>query len=156
MKKMKKILVVTAVVGLLGASGLMAYAATAQTPAEITAEVTGRTVEDVYAEHQEGSSYGTIASEAGVLDEFKELMLEQKKEVLDERVAAGTLTREEADAIYNTLVENQLTCDGTGSEGVKMQNGAGFGSANCLHDGTGRGMGKGSRMGQGGGMGRNR
>lgn len=66
--------------------------------------------------------------------------------MLDECVAAGTLIQEEADIIYNNLVENQLTCDGTGSDGIKMQNGAGFESANGLHDGTGQGMGKGSRM----------
>lgn len=156
MKRIKKMLVLTTVVGLMGASGAMAYAATIQTPAEITAEVTGKSVEDIYEEHQAGSTYGEIANEAGVLDEFKELIMEQKKAILDERVETGKLTQEEADAIYNNLLENQSSCDGTGSEGAKMKNGIGFGAGNALRDGTGQGERKGSRMGQGEGMRRNR
>jgi len=163
---MKKILVVTAVIGMLGVSTLGVYAATAQTPAQIVFELTGKTVEELYIEHQAGSAYGEIASEAGFLDEFKELSLIAKKAILVERVAAGTLTQEEADAYYATLVENYLTCDGTGDNALKMENGLGFGSGNGLHDGTGQGLrngngqglknGTGTHQGTGRGMGRNR
>ncbi len=163
---MKKILVVTAVIGMLGVSALGVYAATAQTPAQIVSELTGKTVEELYVEHQAGSTYGEIASEAGVLDEFKGLSLIAKKAILDERVAAGALTQEEADAYYATLVENQLTCDGTGDNALKLENGLGFGAGNGLHDGTGQGLkngtgqglknGTGTNHGTGRGMGRNR
>jgi len=163
---MKKILVVTAVIGMLGVSAMGVYAATAQTPAEITAGLTGKTVEELYIQHQEGSTYGEIASEAGFLDAFKEQSLIAKKAILDERVAAGTLTQEEADAYYAALVENQLTCDGSGDNALKMENGLGFGAGNGLHNGTGQGLkngsgqglknGTGTNQGTGRGMGRNR
>lgn len=53
----KKLLVLSAVVGVLGAAGA-AYAATVKTPAEITAGLTGKTVAQVCDEHAAGKAYG--------------------------------------------------------------------------------------------------
>ncbi|TEB15260.1 hypothetical protein Psfp_02297 [Pelotomaculum sp. FP] len=77
----RKLLVVATVAGVLGAAGA-AYAATAKTPAEITAELTGKTVSELYNERAAGKTYGTIANEAGKLDEFKHKCLSKRKSCL--------------------------------------------------------------------------
>ncbi len=153
----KKIFIAAVVVGMLGAAGA-AYAATVKTPAEITAELTGKTVEEVYSERSTGKTCGTIANEAGKLDEFKTQMLEQKKIILDQRVAEGRLTQEQADNIYNTMQSHQAICDGTGNAGIGKSYGAGFGqgNGNGICDGTGMGNGAGSGMKNGAGMGSGR
>lgn len=59
--------------------------------------------------------------------ESRSEVLQIKKDILNERVANGTITREKADEIINALEENQLNCDGTGSDGIGRKYGAGFG-----------------------------
>ncbi|MDR3600886.1 MAG: hypothetical protein P4L49_10465 [Desulfosporosinus sp.] len=146
MKNFKLYIAAATIVGLLGVTGTAFAAVTGQTPAEIAASLTGKTVAQVTAERATGITYGTIAKEAGKLDEFKAATLEQKKLILDQRVVDGNLTQEQADTIYNRLVTNQATCDGTGSTAMGKGMGAGFG----------QGMGNGQRNGGGsrGGMGR--
>lgn len=148
MKNLKKIVMLAAMVGIVGTTGAV-YAATAKTPAEIVSGLTGKTVEQLTGERATGKTYGTIANEAGKLDEFKSQMLEQKKAILDERVKAGTLTQTQADEIYNSIKANQENCTGTGNGRAGMKNGAG----GC-GIGSGRGMGNGAGMGFGRGMNR--
>jgi Alpha-galactosidases/6-phospho-beta-glucosidases, family 4 of glycosyl hydrolases len=159
MKKFKKLLMVFTMIAVLG-SATAAYAATAKTPAEIAAELTGRPVAELYQERAEGKTYGTIANEAGKLEEFQAQMLEQKKLVLDQRVAEGKLTQERADAIYNAIQNNQVSCDGTGNAGIGKNAGAGFGQGSgngvCNGQGAGAGAGTCSCNGQGLGLGQGR
>lgn len=150
MKNLKKLLATATVVGMLGVAGA-AFAATAMTPAEVVSGLTGKTVEDLYKERSAGKTYGTIANEAGKLEEFKAQMLEQKKTVLDQRVKDGRLTQEQADQIYNSIKNNQATCDGTGSAGIGKKYGAGFGQGSGM--GLGQGAGRGAGMRNGGGFG---
>ena len=145
MKRMTKLVAVVALAGVLGAAGV-AYAA-ASTPAEIAAGLTGKTVEELSQERANGKTYGTIANEAGKLDEFKQQMLENRKAILDQRVKDGRMTQENADRIYNQIEENMSDCDGTGSAG--MGRGCGIGKGN----GNGNGNGNGARFGGGNGMG---
>lgn len=140
MKNLKKFVAVAAVVGILGTTGAV-MAATTKTPAEIASELTGKSVESLFEERADGKTFGTIADEAGKLDEFMSQMLEQKKALLDQRVQEGKLTQEQADKIYNTMLENQANCDGTGRMGLGMKSGAGFGQG--MGNGQGRGMGNG-------------
>ena len=158
MKNFKSYIAAATIVGLLGVTGTALATVTGQTPAEIASRLTGKTVEQVTAERATGITYGTIAKEAGKLDEFKAATLEQKKAILDQRVADGNLTQEQADAIYNRLVTNQATCDGTGSAAIGKSMGAGFGQGQGMGLGKGQGMGQsaGQRNGSGarGGMGR--
>lgn len=142
MKNLKRLIVLAVAIGVLGTAGV-AYAADIKTPADIAAALTGKSVADVTGERAEGKTYGTIAKEAGKLEEFKSQMLEQKKAVLDQRVNDGTLTQQQADEIYNRIKTNQAACDGSGSAGIGKSYGAGFGQ--------GRGMGL--RMGRGAGTG---
>lgn len=153
MKSFKRTAALMAAIGLI-ATGTTVYAATAATPAEIVSSLTGKTVEAVIAERAEGSTYGTIADDAGKLEEFKTQMLEAKKAWLAERVKAGTLTQERADEILKAIESNQATCDGTGGGRIGMGMGAGFGqgAGQC---GMGQGLGRGFGQGQGNGFGRN-
>lgn len=159
MKNLKKLLATVTVVGMLGVAG-SAFAATAMTPAEVVSGLTGKTVEDLYKERSAGKTYGTIANEAGKLEEFKAQILEQKKTVLEQRVKDGRLTQEQADQIYNSIKNNQATCDGTGSAGIGKKYGFGQGSGMGLGQGAGRGAGMrngggfGQEMGAGRGMNR--
>lgn len=149
MKNIKSYIAAATIVGLLGVAGTAFAAVTGQTPAEIAASVTGQTVEQVTAVRATGVTYGTIANEAGKLDEFKAATLEQKKLILDQRVADGNLTQEQANAIYNRLVTNQTTCDGTGSAAIGKTMGAGFGQGQGMGQGAGQHNGGGSRGGMG-------
>ena len=151
MKGLKKVLVTVAVVGVLGVGGVV-FASEILTPANIAADVTGKSVTEVNQERAEGKTYGTIANEAAKLDEFRSQMLEQKKAILDQRVADGRMTQEEADEIYNAILENQAFCDGTGNGQIGRGCGAGFGNGNGQGSGQGKGLGTGRGMGWGAGL----
>lgn len=154
MKNIKSYIAAATIVGLLGVTGTAFAAVTGKTTAEITAGLTGKTVEQVITERATGKTYGTIADEAGKLDEFKALTLEQKKSILEQRVADGNLTQEQADAILNSIKTNQTTCDGTGSARIGKSMAAGFGQGQGMGLGKGQGMGNGASQRNGGGMGR--
>ncbi len=149
MKKFKKFAAVLVAVGILGTAAIVYAEATAKTPAEIISGLTGKTLEDVVKERADGKTYGTIANEAGKLDEFKSQILEQKKAILDERVKAGTLTQQQADQIYNNIKNNQATCDGTGNARLGRNNGMGVGNGSGMGQGRGTGRGMGQRNGSG-------
>jgi hypothetical protein len=146
MKNMKKMVLLAAAVGIMGSAGAV-YAATAKTPADIASALTGKTVEDVVKEKAAGKTYGTIAKDAGKLEEFKVQMLEQKKLMLDQKVKDGVMTQEQADTIYNNIKDNQANCDGTGNSEIGKKCGAGFGKG--MGNGTGNGMKNGKGMGRG-------
>lgn len=144
MKSMKKLITVGICAIALSAMAVTTLAAQYKTSAEAVAGLTNRDVQSVIDERTtEGKTYGTIASEAGVLEAFKAEMLALKKDALAERVAAGTMTQERADAILAAIEANQAICDGTGIGA----GGCGFGNgAGC---GFGGGVGVGGRYAQG-------
>ncbi len=70
------------------------------TAAEVTAELTGTTVEDVTAALQEGASLTSYAEENGVSrDELVSAIVAAMQANLDERVAEGSITQERADEL---------------------------------------------------------
>ncbi len=156
MKKIKQVLTVCLSILALAALSATVFAASAySTQAEVVAGITGRTTESVLTERIEtGKTFGTIASEAGKLDEFKAEILEIKKDALNAQVAAGRITQERADAILLAIEENQALCDGTGTDQCLGTNvgscGAGLETGICTTNG-GFGVGKGQ-----GGCGRGR
>ncbi|NLO08570.1 MAG: DUF2680 domain-containing protein [Clostridiales bacterium] len=152
MRKFKKIIIVTAIIGVLGTAGT-AIAASTITPAEILANLTGKTVQEVYDERAEGKSFAFIANEDGKLEDFRSEMLEQRKEILDQRVKEGVLTQEEADEIYQTIKDNQANYNSSGYTGWGRGYGSCHGRGNMMGFGRGRGMGYGMGFGQGRGMG---
>lgn len=141
MKNLKKLVVVVTALGVLGTAGTV-YAATFKTPAEITSQVTGKSVEAVNEERAAGKTYGTIANDAGKLDEFQNQLLEQRKAILDQQVKDGRLTQEQADTIYNNIKNNQATCNGAGL-GYGRGYGMGPGYGRAAGQGYGRGLGNG-------------
>jgi Spy/CpxP family protein refolding chaperone len=143
MKNIKKVLLIVAL--LLVVTTVTAFAASNyNTPAEEAAGVTERSVEDVITERSEtDKTYGTIANDAGKLDEFKQKMLELKRERLNDKVKDGTLTQEQADDFLNTMEERQEFCNGT-QERMGKSIGAGFGG--MMGNGHGQGnFGRGRR-----------
>lgn len=133
--KTKKFILAGALLAVVGGSGA-AYAATAASPAEILSDLTGKSTETLYEQRDEGTTFGALAIEEGVQEQFKERMLENKKEILQERVEEERLTQEEADAIYERMEQNQENCDGT-AQGA------------CVGEARGLGFGRGSRGGNG-------
>jgi len=74
--------------------------------ADIVAKLTGSEVEDVLAERAKGESFADIAAKDGidsgkVVDEA----LKVRSSLLDERVKAGTITEEQADAALARMKE---------------------------------------------------
>lgn len=154
MKNVRKLVAVGAMITLVGATSLTAFAASDFTsPAEVLASLTGKTVETVVAEKIDtAKTYGTLANEAGVLDEFRTEVSLVKADQLAEKVAAGTMTQERADEIAAAMLANQENCDGTGTgnDGVRLGAGFGQGSGNMQGAGAGLGTGTGLGAGQGG------
>ncbi|MDD3569940.1 MAG: hypothetical protein PHY44_02420 [Lachnospiraceae bacterium] len=159
MKLKKNIIAITTASLVILATSVTAFATTAYTtPADVLAEITGSTVESIVEQKAEtGKTYGSMAAEAGKLDEFKTASLEAKKESLYAQVADGTITQENADKIIKAIEENQATCDGTQSQAIGKNTGAKFGSngacdgTNCANGSSGKGKNMGnSRLGTGG------
>lgn len=155
-KWIRNVAIVAALGALTVAFAATAYAATnAKTMADVAAAVTDRSVESVTDERADtNKTYGTIAKDAGKLDEFKAEALKVRKSQLDARVAAGTLTQDKADEIYAAIKKNQATCDGSGSARIGRSMGVCFGQGNGAGCGNGQGRGQGNGAGCGNGQGR--
>lgn len=107
---MKKVLSL-ALVGVLafGAMG-MSFAASPFGAAETYANIAGITVEEAYAvKLANGGTFGDLAKENGLYDEFSAAVLSSKITMINGLVKDGKLTQAEADALIASL-EN---CDGT-------------------------------------------
>lgn len=152
MKNLKNIITASMVVAAISVTSVTAFAATKYgSPAEAAAALTGKSVEEVLQIRQEEKkTLGIQVDEVGKLDEFQKELLEQKKEVLKERVADGRLTQEQADVILESIETNQALCDGTGT-GIGMMNGLGFGQG--MMNGNGNRYRSGSGTGYGNGLG---
>lgn len=132
---MKKSIVIGALVLTLG---LGTYSVSALTSSEKLSKLTKKSVEEIIRE-KEDKTYGQVAKENGVLEEFKKYNLDKKKEILDQKVKDGTITQERAEEIYNTIKSNIENCDGTGqSKGTFKGLGLGLGRGNGLGQGLGR------------------
>jgi hypothetical protein len=154
MRKTKWIVLAAVLVLALSAAVVTAYAVSEyKTPAEALAGLTGSTPEAVLEQRAKGDTFGSMAKEARVLDEFKAEMVEIKKAVLEEKVTEGSITREQADDITAAIEERQADCDGTGSGGsgcLSGQAGFGFGFGNGQCEGRNNGR-QGMGLGQCGG-----
>lgn len=151
MKKSKIAVLSLMSAGIL-AGGVMTVSALGgpQNNADILSKITGKSVADISTQRtEENKTYGEIASENGVLDEFKEAKLESTKEVVAGRVENGSLTQEQADQIISNMEENMTDCNGDGTGGN-----AGLGLGTGAHDGSGQGQGQMLRDGSHSGTGR--
>ncbi len=113
----KKILIVTvAVLAILVAGTTTVLAQGGVNAFDALKYLTGMTDDEIFAQRENGVRLGEVARNKNVYDEFHATMLEYKIEIIKDRVADGTLTQSEADAI----IENLENCDGTG-EGAYMR-----------------------------------
>lgn len=154
MTKMKKLLIVGAVVLTAAVTAITSFAASEyNSPAEALAALTNKTEEQIIQEKQEsGTTYGAIAAENGVFDAFKAEVLQIRKDRIEAKVADGTLTREKADEMIKAIEDRMADCDGTGSSGKCANFGTRSGGGCGMRNGEGRGrqgMGKGLCGGQG-------
>lgn len=137
--------------------GSMAFAAESGSPAEIYANLTGKSVEEAWQMRGQGR-FGALAAEEGVSEEFIAQMLVVKKaQILS--LVGETLTQEEADELIAELEAQIAECDGTGQQaqllqglGMRFGNGQGAGMAFGQADGNGMGSrnGRGNANGRGG------
>lgn len=156
MTKMKKLLIVGAVVLTVAVTAITSFAASEyNSPAEALAALTNKTEEQIIQEKQEtGSTFGAIAKENGVFNAFKAEVLQIRKDRIEAKVADGTLTREKADEIIKAIEDRMANCDGTGSSGkcgnfgARSGKGGGTGMRNGEGCGNRQGMGKGIFGGQ--------
>lgn len=148
MKNMKKIVVVGVMALALGAQSMVALASEAyKTPADAAAGVTGQSLEKVMAQrYDEDKTYGTIAREAGAQEAFQVEMQRMRESRIAEKVAAGLITQEEADAFLARIASHQADCDGTGSQ-ERLGQSMGLGMGGQKGQGRGAGQGQGQRMG---------
>lgn len=148
---MKKTFVILAVVILAMGTMALSFAGSRFSPAEIYADLTGTTEEAAYALKLEtGKTFGELAEAAGVYDAFREATHANKVAWINEKVASGELTEEEAAQI----IENLENCTGDRSQSGMMKglfgrNGTGKG---CDGTGLGNGNGQGAANGQGTGL----
>jgi hypothetical protein len=73
---------------------------------DVVADLTGLSTDEVAAQRADGKSIATIAEENGVeSDAVVDEAMSLRKAALDERVADGTLTQEQADAMLEQMTE---------------------------------------------------
>lgn len=94
------------------------------------------------------------ANDVSGLDAWKAEKLEQKEARLNDAVAAGTVTKEQADSILDAMRERMASCDGTDCENNGQCSGEGCGLGNGEGCGLGNRVG-GGRAQRGGGRGAN-
>ena len=155
----RKIAILLTLVALVLGS-LSVWAAT-DSPAEFIANLKGINVDEAYSLRSNGQAFGEIADEEGVLQEFKDNMYNYRKEIVDQKVEEGVITREEADKYLEDLKARFEECDGTcetpeqgmgqGLSGIlgrgyNSGNGLGRNSESCLGE-NGDGLGEGKRFG---------
>jgi hypothetical protein len=100
------------------------------------AEALGVTTDELYALRAEGKSIAQIADDKGVaLEAVTATMLQTHKAALDARVAAGTVTQEQADAMLGfmqTRIDAMVQATGVGPHhgmmGPRGRHGMGFGA----------------------------
>ena len=132
--------------------GSMAFAAEGSTPAEIYAELTGKTTEEAWGMRGQGR-FGKLAAEEGVSQAFIAEMLLAKKMSI-QALVGDALTQEEADQAIAALEAQVADCDGTQQQAQLLQDlglrfGDGQGAGNGLAEGLGKGYGQGNADGQG-------
>lgn len=85
---------------------------------DVVAQLTGLSVDEVRAARAEGQSVADIAEANGISsDAVVDAALGVRKDVLDAKVADGTITQEQADAAYAQMSERiaeRVTSDETG------------------------------------------
>lgn len=104
----------------------------AGTVKENVAKLLGLTTDQVIAEREKGKSFADIAKDKGVsADKLTDVIIDSRKDSIEQRVKDGTLTRERADAIIARMTERI-------KERVTAQNSGCSSTEACLGQGQNR------------------
>jgi|LGOV01.1.fsa_nt_gb hypothetical protein len=117
---MKKTLILSLVGILVLSMGVFSFADTGISPLELLENLTGT---EVLKSTEE--TYGDLAREYGVYDEFHAAFLTNKLDLLQAKVASGELSQE----AYDELVVELENCDGTGTSKMLSNLGMRFGNS---------------------------
>lgn len=112
---------------------------------DIVAKLTGKTTAQVSAERAAGKTFAAIAADKGVSQTtVVDSALKVRQDALSAKVAAGAITKAQADAALTTMktrladrvTNTNANCDGSGAGGGKgggngMGGGNGAGCGNC-------------------------
>jgi len=143
MKSIARFIITGCVALTIIASSVISFAESQySTPAEAVAGLTARDALSVIDERaRTGKTYGAIANEAGVFDEFKTEMLKIRKDMLATFVASGSMTQKQADEIFARIIDNMAVCAGTGTGCALYCPGRGIGYGLGVRGGRGMGCG---------------
>lgn len=155
MKKFKSIMIM----GLVAVTmAVPAFAGVIERPVEIFAELTGLTVEEAWDEIRDsGKTFGELAIEKGVEEQFQLKMQENNTARINELLEEGLITGEQADEVLANIdacTGDPGSHDGT-LRGLHL-GGQGYGNGyyhNDDHDETRSGLGYGHGGRNGSGMG---
>ncbi len=118
---------------------------------DATAEALGMEVADVIVALKDGQTFAKLAQDAGVAPQtIVDVMIAARSEALDQAVAEGRLTQEQADEMLDRMAEDlparldsehapQGAGNGYALEGARPQDGAGFRGGNAQVRGMQRG-----------------
>lgn len=121
-----------------------AFAGSVDSAVDIFSSLTGMTVEEAWElRHDTDQTFGELAIENGVGDEFSDQMQELNKARIEDLVDQGRLTREQADEVLRAMED----CDGTPGSHMRLRDV--IGSGNGLGNGSGPRNGEGFRSGGG-------
>lgn len=150
---MKKLLVGIITGVLVLSMGVVSFASTFESPADEYANLMGISVEEARLEKGD-KTFGQMADENGILDEFRVNMLELKKERLADLVEEGVITQERADEILSQMDED-CTLEPGSRNGLMKEFGMKFGSGNGTRMGNGNRTGTRMEKGMGNRFGQN-
>ncbi|HHX70990.1 MAG: DUF2680 domain-containing protein [Miniphocaeibacter sp.] len=149
MKKIsKKLIVILALVMALGVgTTALAVENNRVSHPDILSNITNKPLEEIIEiRNNTGKTYGQIAEDFGVLEEYKEEMFTIKKNFINEKVDNGYLDREEADRIIANMESNKDLCDGENLGYRKLCGNYGLGIGMLNKKGRGNGLGTGQRL----------
>lgn len=82
---------------------------------DFVGKLAGKTAEEIADLRQQGFHMGQLALNADKFDEFKAYMTERREAVLEQKVADGLLTQEQADALKAQMEARSAECTGDGT-----------------------------------------
>lgn len=117
-------------------------------PIDIFSDLSGVSVEEAWSlRHDSDLTFGELAKEKGVYDDFKSKMQALNEERIEGLLEDEKITEDQAEAMLDQM-EN---CDGVPGTGVGINMKQYGGSGNGLRQGNGQGQGRGLGFGSGSG-----
>lgn len=139
---MKKLITLSIAGAVVLSMGGLAFADSFKNPAQTYADLAEITVEEAYELRGTDKTFGQLAQENDLIDDFRKTNLESKKTILADMVRTEQITQEQADEIIKAMEQNDCSTPGENRIGQKF--GVGFGRYL-----NGNGHGRGNHSGYG-------